>query len=62
MRERICRDGRTVVWYFAPGISDGKTLGATRVERLTGCPFGGDEVAERDFPGWKSVYVPNYEK
>ena len=62
VRERICRDGRTVVWYFAPGISDGKTLDATRVERLTGCPFGGDKVAERDFPGWKSVYVPNYEK
>ena len=62
LREKICRDGRTVVWYFAPGISDGKTLDATRVERLTGCPFGGDKAAERDFPGWKSVYVPNYEK
>ena len=62
LREKICRDGRTVVWYFAPGISDGKTLDATRVERLTGCQFGGDKVAERDFPGWKSVYVPNYEK
>ena len=62
VRERICRDGRTVVWYFAPGISDGKTLDAGRVERLTGCPFGGENVAEREFPGWRSVYVPGYEK
>ena len=56
-----CRDGRTVVWYFAPGISDGKTLDAGRVEKLTGCTFGGEEVAEREFPGWRSVYVPRYE-
>ena len=62
LRERICRDGRTVVWYFAPGISDGKTLDAGRVEKLTGCAFGGGKVAERGFDGWRSVYVPGYDK
>jgi hypothetical protein len=49
LREKICRDGRMVVWYFAPGISDGKTLDERRVEKLTGCKFGGDAVAERGF-------------
>ena len=32
------------------------------MEKLTGCPFGGENVAEREFPGWRSVYVPGYEK
>ena len=62
VRENICRDGRTVVWYFAPGISDGKTLNAERVEKLTGSTFGGDKVAEHGFDDWRSVYVPGYDK
>ena len=62
LRENICRDGRTIVWYFAPGISDGKTLDARRVKMITGCAFGVDKVEECDFGGWRSVYVPGYDK
>ena len=62
VRERICNSGRTVVWFFAPGISDGKTLDESRVARLTGCPLGGTEVVEREFQDWHSIYVPDYER
>jgi hypothetical protein len=39
LRERVCRDGRVVVWGPGSGISDGATLGAAHAERLTGFRF-----------------------
>lgn len=61
LREKVCAADRTVVWYYAPGISDGKTLDVKRIKALTGSEFGGSEVKTVQFPAWKSVYVPDYE-
>jgi hypothetical protein len=34
--ERVCRDGRHVLWTYLPGYSDDRTLDAAHVEALTG--------------------------
>ena len=56
--ERLCRDGRTLVWFFAPGLCDGKSLDERRVRDLTGVPFG--EKGTKDFGTWRSVLFPDY--
>ena len=60
LHEKVCRDGRTVVWYYAPGISDGKTIDVGRVRKWTGADFGCSDVSTVQMDGWRSVYVPNY--
>ena len=32
----VARDGRTLVWFYAPGILDGETIDAGRIEKTTG--------------------------
>ena len=61
LREKVCTDGRTVVWFFAPGITDGTTLDPKRIREWTGADYGAKEVVTRDFGSWKSVFVPDYE-
>ncbi|HOS03537.1 MAG TPA: hypothetical protein PKZ01_10685, partial [Candidatus Hydrogenedentes bacterium] len=44
IREKVARDGRTLVWVYAPGYADGKTLDIARMSELTGidlarCPI-----------------------
>jgi hypothetical protein len=36
IREKVAADGRTLVWYYAPGVSDGRTLDPQRISDLTG--------------------------
>jgi hypothetical protein len=33
---RVAADGRTLVWYYAPGYTDGRTLSAPAISALTG--------------------------
>ena len=60
LRKHLCRDGRTLVWTYAPGISDGKTLDAGRVKRWTGSEYETKGPATVDMGGWKSVYAFDY--
>jgi hypothetical protein len=36
IRDHVARDNRTIVWMYAPGYSDGKTLEIERISDLTG--------------------------
>lgn len=56
LEEKVLRDGRTVVWVFAPGVSDGKTLDPGRVKELTGIAFKTPGVTTVKRDGWTSVY------
>lgn len=57
LRETVCRDGRTVLWTYAPGVSDGTTLDAARVKDWAGVPFKTRGVTTTDIGGWKAVYA-----
>ena len=50
IREKVARDGRHLVWLYAPGYSDGRTLDAGRVSEVTGMTL-------RSIPGSKKVAV-----
>ena len=57
LKDFICRDGRTVIWCYAPGLSDGKSLDVSRVEHWAGVPFGSDGIRETDMGDWTAVYA-----
>lgn len=57
LRETACRDGRTVLWTYAPGVSDGATLDAARIRAWAGVPFKTPGVTTTDMGGWKAAYA-----
>ena len=52
--------GKTVVWCYAPGISDGKTLDAERVKGFAGVPYATPGISTTEMDGWISVYAHDY--
>ena len=60
LKRYVLNRNRSVLFVYAPGISDGKTLDVARVKELTGAEFKtpGVSVVQRD--GWKSVYAADY--
>lgn len=55
LRERVCRDGRTVLWCGHPGLSDGRTLDAARTLSLTGLSGRAGAVETASRGDWTSV-------
>lgn len=61
LNEKVLTKGRTVVWTYAPGISDGKTLDVDRVTRFAGVPYKTPGVCVTEMPGgWRAVYAHDY--
>ena len=60
LKKYILKDNRTVVWVYAPGISDGKTLDTARVRQWTGTECGAAGPATVPMDGWTSVYSFEY--
>lgn len=52
--------GRTVVWCYAPGISDGRTLDTERVKDFAGIPYATPGISTTKMNGWTSVYAHDY--
>lgn len=57
----VLNNGRTAVFAYAPGISDGQTLDPVRVKALTGTAFKTAGVSAVAQPGWTAVYAGSYE-
>ena len=60
LREKVCANGRTVLWCYAPGVTDGKTLDAARVKEWAGVPFKTPGISATQMEGWRSVYAYDY--
>ncbi len=60
LRRCVCRDGRSVLFVYAPGVSDGRTLDPSRVKALTGTDFGTPGVAAVDRGGWTALYASTW--
>ena len=61
LKRHVLKDGRTVVWVYAPGISDGKSLDVVRVKQWTGSAYRTPGPATVDMGGWTSVYAFEYQ-
>jgi hypothetical protein len=60
LKKYVLKDQRTIVWTYAPGISDGKTLDTSRVKQWTGTAYGTPGPAKVVMNGWNSVYSHEY--
>jgi hypothetical protein len=61
LKKHVLKDGRTAVFVYAPGLSDGTTLDPERVKALTGTDFKTPGVSAVNQPGWTAVYAGSYE-
>lgn len=59
VRHTIAGGGRTVVWCYASGILGASGHDPAGIERLTGVPWGTDELCIREMGDWTSAYVPD---
>ena len=61
LNAHVLRSGRTVLFAYAPGISNGKNLDAARVKALTGTSFKTPGVTAVPRDGWTAVYAGSYD-
>ena len=63
LEKYVMKPGRTILWTYAPGVSDGRTLDVRRVEAFAGVPFKTRTIATTEMPGgWKSVYAYDWQQ
>ncbi len=60
IKRTMLTGGKTVVWCYAPGISDGKTLDTERVKGFAGVPYATPGISTTKMDGWTSVYAHDY--
>lgn len=61
LKKYVLTGNRTVVWVYAPGISDGKTLDISRVKMLTGTDYKTQGPVTVNMIGWRSAYAYDYD-
>jgi len=60
LKKYVLTGNRTVVWCYAPGICDGRTLDPARVKQWTGCDYKTPGPTSVAMSGWTSVYAYEY--
>ena len=60
LRDYVLKDGRTAIWAYAPGVSDGKTVDAKRIREWAGVDFKTPGVTTTAMGGWNAVYAYDY--
>lgn len=61
LEKYLLKDDRTIVWAYAPGICDGKSLDISRVKEWSGFNYATPGLAVENMNHWKSVYAFEYE-
>lgn len=62
LKTRVLRDGRFIVWTYAPGISDGSTLDVARIRTWAGVDYKTPGPTFTAMGGWTAVYSFEYNK
>ena len=57
----VLRDGRHVLWLYAPGIFDGESFDTKNCERLSGIPYKSEGVVSKGMGEWISHYIYDYD-
>ncbi len=60
LESKVMEEGKTVIWCYAPGISDGSSLDISRVSKYAGVAYGTEGVSVTDMGGWTSVYARDH--
>ena len=60
LRDFVLKDGRTAIWAYAPGVSDGKSVDAKRIRDWAGVDFKTPGVTTTAMGAWNAVYAYDY--
>jgi len=60
LKKHLLKDNRTIVWAYAPGICDGKSLDTRRVKEWTGSYYATQGPVVTKMESWKSIYAFEY--
>ena len=60
LRDFVLKDGRTAIWAYAPGVSDGKSVDAKRIRGWAGVDFKTPGVTTTAMGAWNAVYAYDY--
>ena len=55
----VLNHDRTVLWFYAPGISDGKSFDEARIRRWTGADPHVSGLSVQQMNGWTSAFLRN---
>lgn len=55
----VLNHDRTVLWFYAPGISDGKSFDESRIRRWTGADPHVSGLSVQQMNGWTSAFLRN---
>ena len=53
----VARSGRTIVWLYAAGISNGKCIDLERNRQITGVSFGTPDASQMEHENHRTVYL-----
>ncbi len=57
LKSYILNNDRVILWLYAPGLSDGKTLDPERIKRWTGVSQDTAGLAVREMGNWSSAFL-----
>ena len=60
LRNSVLKNKRSILWLYAPGISDGETLDSSRVKEWSGTDFKSLGIIETSMEGWRSIYCYDF--
>ncbi len=61
LKKKVLSSDRTVLWLYAPGISDGTNLDIKRIRNWTGVDYGTPGINKVKMNGWTSIYIHQHE-
>lgn len=59
LNRHVLNHDRTVLWFYAPGISDGKSFDESRIRRWTGADPHVSGLSVQRMNGWTSAFLRN---
>ncbi|MBO5766111.1 MAG: hypothetical protein J6S24_07480 [Lentisphaeria bacterium] len=61
IKDKVCGDGRVIVWCNHPGIKSENGIDHDGMEKLCGVSAKAAVLTEKTFPDWHSIVIPNME-
>ena len=61
LEQYVLRDGRHVLWFYAPGIWNESGMDPANCAELSGIPYGCPGLQTKLMADWTSCYVHRYE-
>jgi hypothetical protein len=60
LKTSVLKNNRSILWLYAPGISNGENLQPSRVKEWSGSEFKSPEIVCNNMNSWRSIYCYDF--